>query len=161
VHTLDQTEFRHHLPLAYEDIRTDSLLSKQGYIDREIFLKLQLNDESILARITQNDRKLNFQSDQGIYFYNLQGNKPYLPKSLARILINSHHYTQPGLHKSRSQITRDINGVYYIDSKTLNDLIKLDTGSCHVCQLYDTASQTERSGSLPRPDKPRLSWSII
>ena len=160
VHTLDQTEFRHHLPLAYEDIRIDSLLSKQGYIDREIFLKLQLNDESILARITQNDRKLNFQSDQGIYFYNLQGNKPYLPKSLARILINSHHYTQPGLHKSRSQITRDINGVYYIDSKTLNDLIKLDTGSCHVCQLFDTASQTERSGSLPRPDKPRLSWSI-
>ena len=160
VHTSASTEFRHHLPLAYETIRIDSLLSKQGFIDKDLFLKLQLNDNSILAHINGKDKKLSFNNDQGIYFYNLQGNKPYLPQSLARILINSHHYTQPGLHKSRSQIARDINGVYYIDSKTLNNLIKLDTGSCHVCQLFDTASQSERTGSLPRPDKPRLSWSI-
>jgi transposase InsO family protein len=79
---------------------------------------------------------------------------------LARLLINSHHFSQPGLHKSRAQIIRDINSIYFINQKTLKELVDNDTGSCHVCQLFDTASQSERIGSLPRYDKPRLSWSL-
>jgi hypothetical protein len=153
-------DFKSHLPHSYHTISTDSLLNKQGFLGSREFLTLQLQDQDLIERQRANDEFLKF--DQGIYFYNhnLKGNKPLLPQSLARLLINSHHFSQPGLHKSRAQIIRDINSIYFINQKTLKELVDNDTGSCHVCQLFDTASQSERIGSLPRYDKPRLSWSL-
>ena len=158
VHTQTSVDFRHHVPSHYETIKFDCLLGNRVF-NRRDFYDLQLQDSAIQGCINSSDENLLL--DQGIYYYNLRGNKkPYLPQSLARILINNHHYSHPGLHKSRAQIARDINGVYYIDNKILNNLINLDTGSCHVCQLFDNNTQSDITGSLPRSDKPRLSWSI-
>jgi len=156
----DIQPFRNYLPESYETLRLDNLLNINGFINKPIFLALQAQDPFVKEHLTIKDSRLIF--DNGIYFYSSRtGNaKPILPKSLARILINSHHYTHPGLHKSRAQIFRDINSVYFIDPKSLNSLILLDTGSCHVCQLFDSASSSEQIGSLPRSDKPRHSWSL-
>jgi hypothetical protein len=129
---------------------------------KELFdkLKQQKIDEVIelIDKYMKNEDKT-IELDQGIY-KSSKTNKPLLPQSLAQLLINSHHFTSPGLHKSRAQIARDINGVYHIDHKVLNNLIEQITGCCHVCQLFDSSSQKEKVDSLRRSDKPRSSWSI-
>jgi len=156
----DDHSFGNYLPHNYETLRLDNLLDINGFIPKSHFLALQTQDSFVQELLTKKDGKLNVLDT--LYYYSVHpgNNKPILPKSLARVLINSHHYTHPGLHKSRAQISRDINNIYFIKPQTLTDLINLDTGSCHVCQLFDTASHSENIGSLPRSDKPRQSWSI-
>jgi len=155
--------FKHYIPDSYNTLRLDNLLNINGYMNKTHFLALQMHDPFIANLRDKRDMRL--VTINQIYHFNLCGNtkpKPILPFSLARVLINSHHYTHLGLHKSRAQITRDINSVYYIDQQELRKLIDTDTGSCHVCQLFDYSATCNdiNTGNLPRLDTPRQSWSL-
>jgi hypothetical protein len=96
-----------------------------------------------------------------IYHLNTtEGNKPILPVALGRMLINMHHHTFPGIHKSPSRIERDIKHVYSIISFDIKQFIQEEISDCHICQIYNIEKSKANFTNLPRFKSPRLSWSV-
>jgi len=146
------------LPDSYETVKDLNDLMEKGDFPEEAFARLQTRDEIIMKKVYL-DETVGLINN--IYYKLLpHGTKPFLPASIARFLINMHHYTFPGIHKSASRIERDIKHVYYIVSFDLKQLIKEEIADCHICQIYSTTKLTPNYTNLPRFKSPRLSWSI-
>jgi len=119
---------------------------------------LQLKCERIMNQV-ESDEQVEMRN--GIYVKKVNDvYKPLLPKSLLKFLINSHHYTDPGIHKSRTRIKRDLLHVYCIEGIDLNQAIEDLIKDCHICQIYSTEKPLSNYTNLPRFKSPRLSWSV-
>ena len=88
-----------------------------------------------------------------------KGNKPVLPASLFEHLIQIKHYSVYGAHASKTRILRDVSSEYYTPPQFSKELEKL-TKECFVCQIFQNDTKGHQVKSLPRPSKPRDSWSI-
>ena len=143
---------------SYETVRNHSLASELGFFPAQILRRLQDMDILLMEQV-QNDTSLFVQN--GIYVKTTDdGVKPVLPRSLIKMLVNNHHYTQPGIHKSPARIERDIKQVYYVPKINLREIINEQIQDCHICQIYNIEKPQTSYTNLPRFKSPRLSWSL-
>ena len=147
-----------YLPESYETMKDLIDIINEGDFPVETFSKLQTRDEYLMEQIY---------IDESIVLINdifhkksEEGTKPILPISLAKMLVNMHHYTFPGIHKSASRIDRDIRHVYHVLSFDLRQLISDELAECHICQIYSIDKTSSNFTNLPRFKSPRLSWSV-
>jgi len=142
----------------YETLRLHCKIADEGKLTGIDFKALQLNDEHI-QELIETDKDIELQN--GVYVRKMDNTyKPLLPRFLIKFLINSHHYTDPGIHKSRTRIRRDLTKVYAIGGVNLDQLIDDAITDCHICQIYSTNKPTHNYTNLPRFKSPRLSWSV-
>ncbi len=147
-----------YFPNSYETLKDIVDIMEEGDFPEEAFSRMQTMDENIMKNVYL-DESIALLNN---IYYKLgpERTKPILPACLAKFLINMHHYTFPGIHKSAARIERDIRHVYYILSFDLKQLIKEQIEDCHICQIYSTTKLAPNYTNLPRFKSPRLSWSI-
>ena len=144
--------------INYSDIGHQTKLLDKGTLTPAQFYIAQINDEYIQSLIKKNHQT---RITNG-YLEILQEDKwkPILPTSLAVTLINILHFHRPGIHKSKSQIIRDITDIYFIPANILKNTLDKTIADCHICQIYTNTKQTHTINTLHRYNSPRLSWSI-
>ena len=142
----------------YESLALHSETSTLGTFPVEALSRLQLQDELILE-LAQTDNTV-IKKENNIFYKRVEEDyKVILPTTLIKFLINSHHYTSPGIHKSMTRIERDIKNIYYVPMD-IKPFIREAISDCHICQLYNITRQKQTFTNLPRFKSPRLSWSI-
>jgi len=145
--------------LDYSDVGTALKVIKNDQITPQQFQELQLIDDQIQKAITSKSPSIVIINDLA---YKLEDDKKklLLPKSLLPVLINLNHFVNPGIHKSSSQIARDIRAIYSISNALLARTIATQLKDCHICQLFQDGKQNLRILQLPRHGMTRMSWSI-
>ena len=147
-----------YLTESYETLKDLIDVMNEGQFPVETFAKLQTRDEHIMSKIYEDD---SIKLINDIYHKRVgDRDRPILPVSLVKMLINMHHHTFPGIHKSATRIERDIRHVYAIISFDLKQMIKNEILDCHICQIYGNDKQKATYTNLPRFKSPRLSWSV-
>ncbi len=142
----------------YESLALHTETSTLGTFPVEALSRLQTQDELIL-NLVQTDKTVVKRENNILYKRVEEEYKVILPRALIKFLINSHHYTSPGIHKSMTRIERDIKNIYYVPMD-IKPLIREAISDCHICQLYNVTRQKQNYTTLPRFKSPRLSWSI-
>jgi len=143
----------------YSDIAEQVTITQKGFLTPHQFFLAQINDEYISQQIATN--AANLDRTDGIYKKKIKDKyKPMLPNALAIILINSHHFQPPAIHKSTAQIIRDIQNIYAIPKETLKSLTNEIIQNCHICQLYTQNTTSQPINNLTRQTLPRMSWSL-
>ena len=156
--SIEESPIETYLPESYETVKDLMDIINEGDFPVETFSRLQTRDGHIMKAIYE-DNTISLINN--IYYKNYDGNKlPILPVSLAKMMINMHHHTYPGIHKSASRIERDIRHVYAIISFDLKQFIQEEISDCHICQIYAIDKKMANYTNLPRFKSPRLSWSI-
>ena len=141
----------------YSDIGVQVSITTKGFLSLSDLEKLQLMDPLLMASV--NDKSV-IKIQNILYWKTKEGSKIFLPTSALKILIHTHHFIAPGIHKSVKQISRDILKIYYYPRNTLLKIIKNEVQDCHICQIYaDKPGKDEISG-LPKHTTARVSWSM-
>ena len=155
---LDEDSMNIYLPESYESIKDLVDIINEGDFPVDTFSRLQTRDKLLMEQVYE-DSSITLINDI-FHKETPEGTKPILPISLAKLLINMHHYTFPGIHKSAARIERDIRHVYHISSFDLQEQIKSELTDCHICQIYSVTKISSSYTNLPRFKSPRLSWSV-
>ena len=143
---------------SYETLKDVIDIINEGDFPVETFSRLQTRDEHIMKLIYEDNSIV---LKDNIYYKKIEDKTlPLLPVSLGKMLINMHHHTFPGIHKSATRIERDIRHVYAIVSFDLKNMIQEEIEDCHICQIYAIDKKHGNYTNLPRFKSPRLSWSI-
>jgi len=145
------------LTLDYHEASTQIAITHKGAISIPHLITLQLMDDNI-QKASSDTRVI--KKNNIYYFQTRDGPKPFLPKSLVKMLIHNHHFTSPGIHKHPKQIERDISDVYYFPKQLLIKTIQQEIADCHICQLYSNKPNPNQITGLPRLTSSRLSWSV-
>jgi len=147
-----------YLQESYETLKDIIDIIEEGDFPVDTFSRLQTRDNHIMEKVYEDN---SIKLINNIYHKETDdGYKPILPVSLGKMLINMHHHTFPGIHKSQSRIERDIKHVYAIISFDLKQFIQEEISDCHICQIYNIEKSQPNYTNLPRFKSPRLSWSV-
>jgi len=144
--------------LEYNDVATAITITHKGFLTKKEFLKIQKLDPFITSQIDAKNPRLIIIDN--LYHWKDNPPKIILPAKLTPMLTHTLHYIQPGTHKSKQQIIRDITDQYYICPKTLKKIVEAEINDCMICQIYDQRSQAISMETLKRYNSPRMSWSI-
>jgi len=153
--------------ISYRDAQNLTHFIQDGLITTKQFIAAQQEDNyclNILTSLAESKETLSskgFEIIQGILFRTHRNiKKPVLPKSLIEPIINIKHFSIHGAHSSPTRILRDIQTDFYIQRKIIFGILKRVTKECYLCQIYDNNIKDHIVKSLPKPSKPRDSWSI-
>ena len=145
--------------VQYSDISSQLQVLNNDQISKKQFRTFQMMDPTI-KRALENKQADVIIVDGLVHKAIGSQNKLMLPESLVPALVNLHHFTTPGLHKTTSQIVRDILSIYSIPMTRLRQLIVKQISHCHICQMFDSGKQNLHILQLPRFKIARLSWSV-
>jgi len=151
--------------LSYKDINNLTSYIKDGIITVKQFIEAQNEDrfctQTKLELENKTPEQLGFIIESDMLFrISKNGKKPVLPKCMIDILINIKHFTIFGSHSSATRISRDIKENFFIPKNELYERLKEVTKTCYLCQLYKDEVEKHEIKSLPKPSKPRESWSM-
>ena len=141
----------------YSDIGMQISITTKGILTLSDLEKLQHLDPMIASNLDQKNIT-KFQSI--IYWKTKDGPKVFIPTQALRMLIHTHHYMSPGIHKSTKQISRDILKIYYYPRDALTKIIKSEIQDCHICQIYADKPASDEVSGLPKHTTARVSWSM-
>lgn len=153
------TDQNNPLYIQYNDISSQMQLTNNDSISRKQFSDLQSQDFQIQKAIKSKSADVTI-IDKLAYKQVNGHNRLMIPEALVPALVNLHHFTRPGIHKTKSQIMRDILAIYYLPQARLRQLIVNQISNCHICQLFNDDKQNLHILQLPRFKQSRLSWSI-
>ncbi len=145
--------------VQYSDVASQMDVVNRDKISKKQFRSLQIQDPNIQKALDSRAADV-ILIDGMVHKIIKDSNKLMLPEALVPALVNLHHYVKPGIHKSTSQIMRDIMSIYFVPTTRLRQLIVKQIGNCHICQLFDNGKQNLNILQLPRFQTARLSWSI-
>ena len=144
---------------SYVDVQSHCIIANGNAISAKQFKNMQMADPTIVAYIDNNEKDVSIH--KGIFHKTVNGTKKIiLPECLIIPLITLHHYIAPGIHKSATQIVKDIKAIYHVSKSKLLQLIKEQINNCHICQLFSDGKQHLKILQLPRHSTTRLSWSV-
>lgn len=101
-----------------------------------------------------------YASRQGILFKLTKlGPRIYLPKSLLNPMLFLHHFTNTGLHRSATQMLRNIGATYYIPN--LRKHLKKLTKGCFFCAYIKPIKAPQMPiGEMMVPTQPKEMWCM-
>ena len=151
--------------ISYSDVENVINLIHDGVISIKDFKKAQQIDPFCIN--VQNDanekgyENTPFEMTHGILFRKT-GNKkkPVLPEKLIDVIINIKHYSIFGAHATPTRINREIKEHFFVPQNFLLKSLKALTASCYICQLFNDEIKGHFVSKLPKPNKPRVSWSM-
>ena len=146
----------------YTDVQVISNTISDGIITTKQFIAAQ-NSDPFCTEIKDNKDMLGrkYILKEGILLRRTKYRmKPVLPRSLFDAVIFTRHFSMFGAHNSTSRILRDTEHLYYIPSKEFKEKLKETTSNCYICQVYNNNIEKELIKQLPKPNEPRISWSI-
>jgi len=151
--------------ITYTDVENLTNFIKDGLISIKQFIKAQQNDEFCLnileAARNKGFDKIGYEIINGVIFRKYRNIiKPVLPNVLIDVIINTKHFSIYGAHASPTRISRDIQQQFYIPRNTLLEKLKQVTNTCYICQIFKDEIKGHKFSSLPKPSKPRQSWSM-
>jgi hypothetical protein len=150
--------------ISYNDIENITNIIHNGVISINDFITAQKQDEfCIKARNDANEKpnQTMFEVIQDVLFkINKTTKKPVLPEKLIDVIINVKHFSIFGAHSTPSRISRDIKNEFFVPKNFLFKKLKDLIDTCYICQIYNDNIKGHMVSSLPKPNKPRLSWSI-
>ena len=147
---------------SYTDVQVVSNTISDGIITTRQFIAAQ-NSDPYCMEIKDNQEMLGrkYIMQEGILLRKTKYRmKPVLPRSLFDAIIFTRHFSMFGSHNSTSRILRDTEHLYYIPSKEFHEKLKNITSNCYICQLYTNNTDKQIIKQLPKPNEPRISWSI-
>ena len=151
--------------ISYVDVNNLTNYINDGILSLEQFITAQQQDNfclSILEKArTKSFEKLGYEIIDGIIFRKF-GNikRPVLPEILTEVIFNIKHFSIFGAHASSARIAREIQEHFYTPRQFLYEKLKALTKSCYICQLYENEIKSHTLKELPRPTRPRISWSM-
>ena len=151
--------------ITYNDVKNYSQVITNGTITIKEFILAQKEDE-LCKNIMEKHEKGNvdlvgYEIINGVLFRNHRNCKrPILPRSLFYPMIHLKHNTIYGAHASKARILRDINQDYYVPKEEFEGILTSFIKECFICQLYNQKEKDHEVKTLPKPSKPRESWSI-
>jgi hypothetical protein len=148
-----------HDSINYSDVNTVLNTITLDKISPHQFSEFQMLDDRIRNLVDNKSPSIAIINEM-VYQMDDDRLKLILPECLYPVLINLHHFLNPGVHKSRKQIVRDIKSSYCISQNKLLATIDKQIKHCHICQIFQDGKQNLRILNLPRYGKPRMSWSI-
>ena len=153
--------------ISYRDAKNLTHFIQDGTITTSQFIAAQQEDNFCLNILNKAaDRKtdlnkLGYEIKNGILFRKFKEIvKPILPISLLEPIINVKHFSIHGAHSSPTRILRDIQENFYIQKDIFSKILKRVVKECYLCQIYDNNTKDHIVKTLPKPRKPRDSWSI-
>ena len=151
--------------INYTDVEKVVNIIHDGIISIRDFIKAQENDPFCI-KIKNDANQKGFENTpyeiiQGILFKKTENNKkPVLPEKLIDVIINVKHYSLFGAHASPSRINREIKEHFFVPRNFLFKKLREFTKSCYICQLFNEELKGHYVSTLPKPNKPRISWSM-
>jgi hypothetical protein len=145
--------------INYSDVNAVLKTTTLDKISPEQFSEFQILDDRIRNLVDNKSPSITIINEM-VYQMDDDKLKLILPECLYPVLINLHHFLNPGIHKTRNQIVRDIKSMYCISKYKLLKQIDRQIKNCHICQIFQDGKQNLRILNLPRFGEPRLSWSI-
>jgi len=143
--------------INYTDVGSQVAITHKGMISVRDLKSLQEGDELIQASVNMKQ----FLVKNGIAYWKIRSTENiFLPKAIIPMIVHSHHFIAPGIHKTTKQIMRDILKHYYFPRQSLQKLINKEIGECHICQLYKDKPTRHEIAGLPRHTTARISWSM-
>jgi len=153
--------------ISYRDAQNLTKFISDGTITSKQFVIAQQEDkfcQSILEKSAEDKKpliELGYEINNGILFRKFKNiMKPILPKSLFEPIIQIKHFSIYGAHLSTTRILRDIQQDYYVQKDILKAKLDKIINKCYICQMYKNEIKGHNVQSLPKPNKPRQSWSI-
>jgi len=151
--------------VEYTDVHNLTKIIHDGLISVKEFISAQKTDEYCSKFFEEKNKHL-LQKNH----YEIHGNilfrkhedklKPILPKILLNTIITLKHYTIYGAHASPARITREIKEHFHINGNLLLKKLKQVTKTCYLCQIFKDEIKGHVVKTLPRPTRPRESWSM-
>ena len=149
--------------ISYRNVGTLTSVLKNGIISLSHFKRAQEEDDFCNEIKEKFDKyKNNYSIINGILFklFKDDEKKPVLPYVLVEIIVQLKHFSIYGAHRSPTRINRDMKREFFIPNNILFNKLREIKQTCYLCQIFEHNTEGQKISALPKPDKPRVSWSI-
>jgi len=152
--------------ISYTDIENVVNIIHDGIVSIKDFIKAQENDDFCI-KVKNDANKKGYDNKpyeliHGVLFKIVSPTvkKPVLPEKLFEVILNVKHFSLYGAHSSASRIAREIKNNFFVPQNFLFKKLKEFIKTCYICQLYNDEIKGHFVSKLPKPNKPRVSWSM-